>query len=198
MPRADPYPMKGRCNPEEDERGAIDSQALRSSNGMRWTSEAPEPWTDATPRASDARERSSLVADIARSLVAVAYFAGAAFNLLYTLRHPEVFDSWLESPLLPGYRWFFVDVVAQNAWFWVPLAVAGEIILGVLLLARGRLVRIGIALSIVFQLLLAPMWIGQAFINLLLAVAQVPLLRPSYPQSIPDRLRHLRTRPRGR
>lgn len=139
------------------------------------------------------RERSSLLADLARSLFAVAYFSGAAFNLLYTLRHPEVFDSWLESPLLPGYRGFFVDVVAQNAWFWVPLAVAGEIILGVLLLARGRLVRIGIVLSIAFQLLLAPMWIGQAVINLLLAIVQVPLLRVAYPQSIPDRLRRLRS-----
>lgn len=132
------------------------------------------------------------MADAARSVLALAYFAGAAFNSLYTLRHPEVFDGWLESPLLPGYRWFFVDVVAQNAWFWVPLAVAGEIILGILLLTRGRLVRIGIALSILFQLLLAPMWIGQAFINIVLAILQVPLLRGAYPLSIPERLRRMK------
>jgi hypothetical protein len=165
---------------------------------MRGTSEAPEPRTDATPSASVPREGSSLSADTARSLFALAYFAGAAFNLFYTLRHPEVFDSWLESPLLPGYRSFFVDVVAQNAWFWVPLAVAGEIILGILLLARGPVVRIGIALSIVFQLLLAPMWIGQAFINLLLAIVQVPLLRATYSRSIPERLRGLGSRLRER
>jgi hypothetical protein len=126
------------------------------------------------------------LSDAGRTIFALAYFAGAGFNLAYTARHPELFEEWVREPLLPVYRWFFVEVVAENVRFWVPLAAAGEVLLGALLLARGRAVKVGVLLSILFQLLLAPMWIGQTLPNLVLAVVQLPLLRPRYPVSIPS------------
>jgi hypothetical protein len=128
------------------------------------------------------------LSNVGRTLLAIAYFVGAAFNLVYTARHPELFEEWVSEPLLPGYRWFFVEVVAQDARFWVPVASAGEVLLGVLLLARGRAVKLGVLLSILFQLLLAPMWIGQTLANLLLAAVQLPLLRRRYTVSIPTLL----------
>jgi hypothetical protein len=42
--------------------------------------------------------------NIGRTLLALAYLAGAAFNLAYTTRHPELFEEWVREPLLPGYR----------------------------------------------------------------------------------------------
>jgi len=44
------------------------------------------------------------------------------------------------------------------------------------ILRKGIAVKLGLMGGILFNLLLAPMWIGQTFFNLMLAALQVPLL----------------------
>lgn len=56
------------------------------------------------------------------------------------------------------------------------LVVLYELTIGVLLLHKGIAVKLGLIGGILFNLLLAPMWIGQTFFNLLLAGLHVPLL----------------------
>jgi hypothetical protein len=75
------------------------------------------------------------------------------------------------------YRPLFVNAVTPNAALLTVLVALYELALGILIWSSGKYMKIGLIGGMLFNLLLAPMWIGQTIFNLILAVAHVPLLR---------------------
>jgi hypothetical protein len=145
---------------------------------------------------SGERKKDMKLVHIGRIALGLLYLAASVFNLIVTLprsiSNPQFYTQWVANPLIPFYKTFFRDVVTPYAPFLTALVALYEITLGVLILSRGIAVKIGLLGGIFFNLLLAPMWIGQTFPNLLLAVLHVPLLwqdfkTPFVLGPIPDR-----------
>ena len=86
--------------------------------------------------------------------------------------------------MIPLYKTFFKEVVTPHAPLMTALVVLYELTIGVLLLHKGIAVKLGLIGGILFNLLLAPMWIGQTFFNLLLAALHVPLLWHDFEQPL--------------
>jgi hypothetical protein len=98
---------------------------------------------------------------VLRMLVGVIWIAGAIYNALWTLRHPELLgdDGLARDASLPIYRWFFGDVVAQAPVFWTVLLIIGEIVIGVLTLSKGVMARAGLWGGVAWSVCLFPlMW----------------------------------------
>src|SRR5687768_7293038 len=94
-----------------------------------------------------------------RMFVGVIWIAGAAFNAMWTLRHPEFFgnEGIAQDASLEIYRWFFGDVVARAPALWTALLILGEVAIGVLTLGGGRWARTGLWGGVVWSLWLFPL-----------------------------------------
>jgi hypothetical protein len=98
---------------------------------------------------------------------------------------PTAYNYFGEGTYLPVYRYFFMEIVPQNVVFWATLALLFELTLGLLILSRGIAVKIGLLLSAIFQLLLAPTGVT-GIVNVLLAIGCLMLLHFDYDQTIPE------------
>lgn len=107
-----------------------------------------------------------------------------AVNAVVTAMAPERFVKLgADAPLVPLYGWFFRTVVAA-----APLAVgvaaaAGEIAIGLLILSRGRRVKLGLVCAIVFLLVITPLGIW-TLPNPVLAGGLALLLQRDFPSSV--------------
>jgi len=100
-----------------------------------------------------------------------------------------------ENAFLPIYRYFFLEIVPQNVVFWAALVTLFELVLGLLILSKGTAVKIGLLLSAMFQLFLAPTGVW-GIINVLLAASCLMLLYFDYDQTIPEMfIKRARTQP---
>ncbi|NWF69528.1 MAG: hypothetical protein HXY40_10620 [Chloroflexi bacterium] len=115
-----------------------------------------------------------------RIIFGVMYFIAAIVHLLFGVFNPASYSGWAENALLPFYVSFFRDVVPFYAFAFALFLAVFEVVLALLILYKGFWVKLGFFLSIVFQILLAPLgWWG--FFNIVLAVVQVIWMRESYP-----------------
>jgi len=125
------------------------------------------------------------LAKIGRMLLGSLYVGGGVFNLTVTTtlltRDPSLYSKWVANPLVPFYKPLFVNFVTPNAVLLTVLVALYELALGGLILSKGRYVKIGLIGGMLFNLLLAPMWIGQTIFNLILAALHVPLFRYDFP-----------------
>jgi hypothetical protein len=125
------------------------------------------------------------LAKIGRALLGALYVGSGIFNLTVTTtlltRHPTLYSQWVAKPLLPFYKPLFAEVVTPNAVLLTVLVALYELVIGGLIWSSGRAFRIGLLGGMLFNVLLAPMWIGQTICNLLLAALHVPLLRYDFP-----------------
>jgi len=76
-----------------------------------------------------------------------------------------------------------------NATLWVALLSAYELTAGLFMLHRGRAVRIGLAMAIVFMLGIVPLIGWYSLTNLVTVIPLVVLIFFSYPRSLLDVLR---------
>jgi hypothetical protein len=109
----------------------------------------------------------------------------ALHGAVVTTGDSTAYNYFGEGTYLPVYRYFFMEIVPQNVVFWATLAMLFELLLGVLILSKGTPVKIGLLLSAVFQLLLAPTGVT-GIVNVLLAIGCVVLLNFDYDQTIPE------------
>jgi hypothetical protein len=122
-------------------------------------------------------------ADIVRVSVGLIWIAGAAFNAVWTLRHTDLYQGFVDDAPLPAVRWFFGEVVMAHPAIWTVLLIIGELALGILTLGKGAWARLGIAggaaWSAVLFILLPPYTLMMG--PFALAIAW--LLRWDYPHS---------------
>jgi hypothetical protein len=95
----------------------------------------------------------------------------------------------LELTLVEWCRDLFDAVVMWSATFWVALVSVYELTAGLLMLHRGRAVRIGLAMAIVFMLGIVPLIGWYSLTNLVTVVPLVVLVFFTYPRSLLDVLR---------
>ncbi len=125
------------------------------------------------------------LAKIARMLLGLLYVGGGIFNLTVTTslirRNPLLYSKWVANPLVPFYKPFFAEIVTPNALLLTVLVALYELLIGGLIWSSGRAVKIGLLGGILFNILIAPMWSGQAVFNLILAALHVPLFKYNFP-----------------
>lgn len=125
------------------------------------------------------------LAQIGRILLGFVYICGGLFNLTITTsilaRNPALYSTWVAQPLIPFYKTLFTKIVTPNALPLTVLVALYELVIGGLILSRGRLVKIGLVGGVIFNVLIAPMWIGQAIFNLILVVLHLPLFKYDFP-----------------
>jgi hypothetical protein len=125
------------------------------------------------------------LAKIARWLLGSLYVGSGIFNLTVTTtilrRDPLLYSKWVANPLVSFYKPLFAEVVTPKAVLLTVLVAVYELVIGRLIWSSGRAVTIGLIGGMLFNLLLAPMWIGQTIFNLLLAALHVPLFRYDFP-----------------
>ena len=120
-----------------------------------------------------------------RGLVGAGYLLAAAFNLFFTLPKGDL--AWFaENAWLPVLDALVMEVVVPNRELFMALVAAFEVVVGALILSRGRSVDVGVGAAVLWVLILMPFlqpW-PMAATNLLLAVVQAVLLLRRYETAI--------------
>ncbi|MFX1465521.1 MAG: hypothetical protein ACFFA5_03515 [Promethearchaeota archaeon] len=122
----------------------------------------------------------------------LGYLVAALFNLSFTLRnHQILWDFFLENAHLSFYKDFLTNVIIPNGALFIIFTVIFEIIVGVLVLNKLVLVRIGLVLGLLWVIFLIPLLpLGPEMLtNIILAALQAILLRKEYETTFLEMLR---------
>ena len=124
----------------------------------------------------------------ARTFIGIFFTVMAlGVNALLSFMAPDVFVSiGTAEPLIPFYAWFFQHVVAVAPPVVGLVAAAGEITVGLLILSRGRRVKLGLISAIVFLLVITPLGVW-TLPNPLMAAGLARLLTKEFPHALWDR-----------
>ncbi len=152
------------------------------------TTTLPGPVAAAAPPPSLQAGREPLLTLGGRILLAATFLGGALFNALVTLRNPESLRGFAELAMLDVLRLFILEWVMPYATLFVGLLIAFEVAVGLLLLARGRAVRLGLVAALAFYVALVPVVREYGLANLPLFLLALALLRREYPTTVPKEL----------
>ena len=109
-------------------------------------------------------------------------------NVTLTLTNVDSYVVYGSNAFFGLYRWGFREIVALSPLFWALALIVYETGVGLLMLSRGRWVRLGLLGGILFVLAITPLGI-ETLSNPLLAIAMGLLLRQRYDQSVVEMLR---------
>ena len=98
-----------------------------------------------------------MAAQMGRILLGAAYLLGGAVHLFLWWQDPGVYAAITSEVLFGWYRGLWTEFVLPNLAVLLPVLAAFEFVLAGLLSSRGRAVRAGNGLGIVFQVALAPL-----------------------------------------
>lgn len=130
------------------------------------------------------------LANIARTALGIIYLLGAAINLRFAFLSPWIYREFASFAIIPFYKTLWNSAVIPHLQAWLILVVVFEIIIGIFILSKGNLVKIGLIAGITFNLFLIPFWwSGFALINLVLVSVQIFLLRGEYDSAVTGLLR---------
>jgi hypothetical protein len=143
-----------------------------------------------------------------RLFVALWYLLGWLAHIYLGLFSPHTYLPFGDTALLPAYTALWRGFIMPNISFFALLLAVFEIMVGVLLVSQGRWVKLGLVLSIGFNLFLVQMGLGfpaadvwQSFLanrlpNLVFILLQIPLLWGWDEYSIIDMIRRRLSRGR--
>jgi hypothetical protein len=135
------------------------------------------------------------MANLARLFFALWYLGGCLIHLYNGLTGWDGYRIFGETMLLPQSRELWAKVVMPRIRLFALLLAAFELATGLLILAKGRAVKLGLAASILFNLYLVQQGLGSPrtnrmsdflinrLVNLVFAAAQVPLFRVRYDET---------------
>jgi hypothetical protein len=104
-------------------------------------------------------------------------------NLPMMLYDPSLYPAAGAHAFIPLYRWFFTQVLALYPVPFILLLIAFETAIGLLTLSKGRWVKLGLGLGMLFCLGIA--WIGFEGVWVpAVAVAPLVMLRKDFPVSV--------------
>jgi len=124
-------------------------------------------------------------------LLGFVWIAGAIWNAVVTL--PDAADAWDvlgENATFGVYRWFFNSVVSAAPEFWSMMLIAGELVLGILLMAKGRWAQYGLAGSVLWSIFLTFLIFPYTLMMPLFVLLAAWLLRFEPRASVLDLLPH--------
>jgi hypothetical protein len=132
-----------------------------------------------------------------RGFVAVFYLLGWPLHVYFGLFRPDIYRGYGYTALVPGFNAFWQDIVMPRIAFLALLLAMFQISVGLLLIYRGKWVKVGLALSMIFHLFLILLGLSFPALNVLsdlyynrcpnltFFVIQVFLLFQDYPDSLP-------------
>jgi hypothetical protein len=132
----------------------------------------------------DERRSAGPWANAARGLVALYFLGSAVFNAVVTYPKARTTFRDFEGLSWPGFDLLVRELAIPLAHPITAMVIAFELTTGILLLGRGRLVRAGLFVAVVWHLALIPFLSFYAIVNLVLAAAIARLLRYDFPHSI--------------
>jgi len=109
-------------------------------------------------------------------------------NIVLVLLHPQLYIELGRNALIPLYRALFLQVIALNPPLFILPVAACQIAIGLLILNKGRYVKVGLAGGIIFTLAITPLGIEE-LPNPVLALAQVFLLTKEFDTTFLEILR---------
>lgn len=118
----------------------------------------------------------------------VLFLVTCVINVLIALLSPGSLAHITDNALLPFYRDVTTQLIAPFATPFLLLLALYELLVGLLILSKGRLVKVGLIGGMLFCLALIPVG-PEITANILLAAAQALLLTRYYDQSLRDLLR---------
>jgi hypothetical protein len=156
------------------------------------------------PFATPAGQR--IAPNAARMFFALWYLLGSLVHIRFALTNTRVYTQFGSSSLFTVSRDLWTSIVMPHITFFALLLAALEMPTGILILSRGRLVTLGLATSVSFNLFLLQLGLGWPAIpgtwsdfvhnrlpNLLFALLQLPLFRVRFDKSVPELLRIRKT-----
>ncbi len=113
----------------------------------------------------------------------LGYFAAAFYTLVVILNNPDPLLDWfLENAQLDIYRDMVNDFIIPNGSVFVVLMVLIEVVIGLLILHKNRVTKLGLVLAILWPAILVPLTpIGpEMAVIILIAIGPVLLLLRKY------------------
>ena len=126
--------------------------------------------------------------NVMRSFIALWYLLGWLSHVYLGLFAPEIYRSMGDTAIIPAYTVFWHDSVMPYISIFALVLAVFEVIVGCLLISKGKWVKIGLILSLLFNLFLVQMGLGYPAVdpltnflvnrlpNLIFIALQVPLL----------------------
>lgn len=100
--------------------------------------------------------------NIARIVTGVFFLVMAlGVNVPVAVSNPGMFAEAGANALLPVYRWFFGEILARYPLPFVILLILFEATVGLLILSRGRYMRLGLLAACLFCLFLTPVGVEE-------------------------------------
>ena len=143
-----------------------------------------------------------IISNVARVFFALWYLLGSLVHVKYGLTNNHIYDRFGRTSLFAASGELWTRVVMPHIAFFALLIAAFEMAVGILLLNKGRYVKIGLAASVLFNLFLAQLGLGYPEIQgserdflvnrlptLLFALLQCPLFWVHFDNSVPTLLR---------
>jgi len=91
---------------------------------------------------------------------ALWYLLGSLVHLKFGLLNKHIYEIFGRSSLFAASRELWTFVVMPNITLFALLLAAFEMVVGILILSKGRYVRIGLAASVLFNLFLVQLGLG--------------------------------------
>jgi hypothetical protein len=136
------------------------------------------------------------MSNIARTFFALWYLLGWISHVYLALWSPETYRPFGETALLPQFRRLWQRVIMPHVRLFALLLAVFELATGILMVAKGRLAKLGLELSVTFNLFLVQLglaweapdaqrdFVANRLPSLLFIVGQLPLLRMHFDRSL--------------
>lgn len=136
--------------------------------------------------------------DLARTFFALWYLLGWLSHVYLGLRRPHLYRGFGETALLPQFDGLWRSQIMPRIRLFALLLAVFELATGLLMIGRGAGVKIGLLMSMGFNLFLVQLglaaktgsrksdFLQNRLANLVFLVGQLPLLWGHYDRSIPE------------
>ena len=162
------------------------------------------PASHTTLKVGDSPQRRTpvgqITSNVARAFFGVGYLVGSIVHVRFAIANNPIYEAFGKTALIPGFRDLWSSVVMPNITFFALLLAAFEMTTGMLILSRGKYVRIGLTASVLFNLFIVQLghpspqagWKADVLVNrlpnLLFALPQLPLFWVDFGKSFPELL----------
>ncbi len=131
-----------------------------------------------------------------RFFVAPWYLLGWAVHVYFAVTNPQLYRGFGSTILIPVVRSLWQTLIMPNIVFFLLILAIFELLVGFLLIGKGKQVKLGLGMSIFFNLFLVQLglssqagdWISDFLMNrlpnLVLVAIQVPLLFCAFDRSL--------------
>lgn len=108
-------------------------------------------------------------------------------NGSFTLNNPNAYVDYAQGALIPFYRNLTASIVSINPFLFGLLLMVFEICMGLLILHRGKAVKVGLIGTMLFVIGMAPLsWLQLPWLGLV--IAEIHLFRKDFEKSLIDML----------